>query len=71
MPFYALQIVCSNCDAASLFGGGAEHDLTRWRDSTFECRGCGATTPAADARAVGLRGPSQDAEVLEEDPVPA
>jgi len=74
MAFYALRIVCKKCGTASLLGGCAEHDLSRWRLSTVECRCCGAETSAADAEAVELRALRGDAEALEnlaEDPVHA
>ena len=65
MHFYALQIVCRKCGAASLLGGGAEYDLTRWRDSLMECRRCGAETSATDAQAVDLWPCRRDAQALE------
>lgn len=65
MLFYALRIVCRNCGAASLLGGGAEYDLTAWREATVECRRCGMESSAADAQAVDLRSLMRDADTLD------
>jgi hypothetical protein len=48
-----------------LLGGGAEHDLSPWRDCTVECRLCGEKTPATDARTIDLSTLSPRAEAQE------
>lgn len=66
MAFYALRIICWKCGAASLLGGSAEHDLSRWRDATVECSHCGADSSAADALPVALRARPRRGEAVEE-----
>ena len=67
MLFYALRVVCQDCGAAFLIGGGGKHDLSDWRRPTVECRRCGGETSMEDAQAVELRSlrpegaPSDDA----------
>jgi len=55
MLFYALRVVCQDCGAAFLLGGGGKHDLSDWRNPTVECRRCGGATSTEDAQTVALR----------------
>ena len=55
MSFFALQVVCSNCGAMFLIGGGARNDLAPWRRLTIECRQCSAQVQTVHGVPVDLR----------------
>jgi hypothetical protein len=54
MQFYAIQVSCSECDHRFLVGGSSLNDLTKWRQSSIECKRCGAETPARNGTVVKL-----------------